>query len=219
MSKFFLPNFNDFSNIMKFSAKIQSSLVKKYIKKVTCGNSHCLFLTQAGMIFSIGNGEKGQLGITFNTNEKSVNEPTIVTSLLNYRVSSIASGCNHNIVLATSRDLQIKSDDTDKEQFIFVFGSNSQGQLGLENINSVDLPKRNDFFQDKKISKIDCGLNHTAILSDEEIYLFGNVRPESVPVEKPIRLDEKISGYSVFSAFQDFICSLNSMYCLSKGKF
>ena len=228
LSEYNLQNYQDFSlNLSLSSLKIQSNLLRKYIKKVTCGESHCLFLTQAGMIFTLGENKFGQLGLS---NVKKVSEPTIMTSMLNYRVSSIASGKNHNLVIATSRDLQTVNSDDLKENFLFVFGDNSYGQLGLENIDLVEVPKINEFFNGKKIVKIDCGLNHSALIIKNDIFIFGKIRPDNNlgPLEKPIKINEKILceiamiesfDENIDGLFSDFSCSKNNVFCITKCNF
>lgn len=189
--------------------------MKKYIKSVTCGSSHCLFLTQAGMIFSLGKGDQGQLGLS---SKKETQEPTIITSMLNYRALSISSGNNHNIILATTRDLQVKSDDLEKELFVFVFGDNKKGQCGIENVSFIEVPKINEFFSGKNIRKIECGGNHSsALIKDkDELLLFGYIRPD-IPAEKPVKVDYRLTGIELYQ-FKDFINTESSVFCLSKGK-
>ena len=45
-----------------------SSLSPSLVKKVECGNSHCLILFQDGSLFGFGGNEEGQLGIKLTQN-------------------------------------------------------------------------------------------------------------------------------------------------------
>ena len=185
------------------------------------------------MIFSLGEGNKGELGLS---SKKEVNEPTIISSMLNYRVFNISSGKNHSLAIATLRDLQVKTEDDVKENFLIVFGDNSKGQLGLENVSHVEVPIINENFSNKKLKKVECGLNHSSVLlSTNEVYVFGAIRPSSNKsnnyienIEKPLKVDYKLTGFkgikdenelfTDLSSFADSFCSQNNVYLLSSSK-
>lgn len=216
LNSYHLSTYEEFtSNLILNSSKIQSNLNKKFIKSISCGESHVLLLTQAGMLYSMGSGENGQLGISAT---KNVDEPTIITSLLNYKILSVSSGRKHNIILASNRDLNLKEnkDLENSDSFIMVFGDNSKGQLGIENVPTIEVPLINEFFSDKKVIKIECGLDFSSVMIksnlSNSIYIFGHIRPSNNPIEKPLKVDEKF--YDQEGDIKDFKCSENSLFIL-----
>ena len=89
---------------LKGAIKLTGNLSKKYIVKVSCGESHALFLTHAGMLFSIGDNSLGQLGLGENDKIKEIGEAIMIKDLLNYRIIDISTGNNHCVCFGIVRD-------------------------------------------------------------------------------------------------------------------
>ena len=83
-------------------AQLIGSLDGKNIAKIAAGCYHSVFAAQNGMVYVCGRNNHGQLG-TGDTNERHV--PFPIDSFLGKRVSMIASGFYHTIIL-TGRDEQ-----------------------------------------------------------------------------------------------------------------
>ncbi|RVE72057.1 hypothetical protein OJAV_G00057880 [Oryzias javanicus] len=79
-----------------------------------CGNDHTAVLTTDGVVFTFGSGQYGQLGHNSLVNEL---RPRLVAELWGSKVTKIACGRNHTLVL------------TDHMK-VYSFGCNEQGQLG-----------------------------------------------------------------------------------------
>jgi alpha-tubulin suppressor-like RCC1 family protein len=167
---------------LKNSLKLTGSLNKKYLIKVACGTSHVILLTHAGMVFSLGKGENGQLG---HGDTKDSGEPQMITSLLNFRIFEISVGGDHNLALGSMRDLARKSTsslntlENKKEQiFLYSWGDNSKGQIGLKkNLQLSNAPKLIEYFTNKNltIKKISCGIDHSLVLTDNgKVFGFGS---------------------------------------------
>jgi alpha-tubulin suppressor-like RCC1 family protein len=192
IDKYTTVEYNMIDNLLLSSIKIQSNLNKKYIKSVSCGENHVLFLTQAGMVFSLGKGEQGQLGF----NKNIIIEPEIISSLLNYRVSSINSDNNHNIIIATSRE-----NNNETNNSIIVFGDNSKGQIGIKNMTTIYIPVVNPFFDKVEIVKISLGENNSYVINTNgELFIFGfissfNTRKKSYNIKNEIN---KVKIFIVF---------------------
>lgn len=213
--------------------KLAGALNKKYIVKVICGRAHSIFMTHAGMVFSLGNGAKGQLGLGDKTEE--ITEPTMITSLLNYRVIDVAIGEDHNIVYGGLRDTsKVKVDDVKvKENYIFVWGDNNYGQLGIseslgfEN-NFIYEPTQIEDIGNLQIKKIACGSNHTMVLLENgKLFGFGSNQYKQISnnfneteVRKPsrIRFNQKLECTDVKCAAESTMIVTRSSKIIAFGK-
>jgi hypothetical protein len=197
---------------LKSSQKLQGGLNKKYIIKVVCGAGFVTLLTHAGMVFSYGVNDRGQLG---QGNTTPINDPTMITSTLNYRILDIASGDSHIIALGIVRDLTKSKTDNDKNvnNMILVWGDNTYGQIGNFNEDMIVTPTLLEEFNELKINKIDTGLNHSVVLLDNlKAFAFGSNNANQITynhsdevVKAPLKI--KINN---FGDFVDCKCSPNS---------
>ncbi|MCQ2815895.1 MAG: hypothetical protein MJ252_01390 [archaeon] len=174
---------------LKGPQKLTGIISKKYISKVCCGLSHTVFLSHSGMVFTIGMNDKGQLGLGENVNGN--NEPAIMNSLVDYKINDLFVGKNHTIVYGTLRDSSkigkgaTQSKDA-KPNYIFAWGDNSFGQLGLnQNKKQIPTPTLITTFEGRNspekpelegtIVGITGGLNTSFVLFDDgSLYGFGN---------------------------------------------
>lgn len=186
---------------LKNSLKLTGSLNKKYLIKVACGANHAILLTHAGMVFSLGKGEYGQLG---HGDTKDSEEPQMITSLLNFRIFEISVGGVHNLALGSMRDLGRKSTsslstlENKKEQiFLYSWGDNSKGQIGQgKNIQLSNSPKLIEFFTNKNftIKRISSGIEHSLILTDNgKLFGFGSNSHFQLGFENP-KNEESLSN-------------------------
>ncbi|KAM9351918.1 putative E3 ubiquitin-protein ligase HERC3 [Symphorus nematophorus] len=93
---------------------------------ISCGKDHTAILTKDGVVFTFGSGQYGQLG------HNSFNEelrPRLVAELWGAKVTKIACGRHHTLVLTNCRR-------------VYSFGCGEQGQLGNgeKSYSSVPLP-------------------------------------------------------------------------------
>jgi alpha-tubulin suppressor-like RCC1 family protein len=125
------------------------------VVEISGGLEHVMMLTSGGRVFTAAASTKdypkfGQLGIPglgwYTRPAGPFDQPHEVTELKGHKITQIAAGDTHSLVLDKSGD-------------VFAFGNNSQGQLGLDlksdkmdltnalNINPmvVDRPKHVDF--------------------------------------------------------------------------
>ncbi|XP_014266621.3 putative E3 ubiquitin-protein ligase HERC3 isoform X1 [Maylandia zebra] len=108
-------------------APVQCLNMKK-AQRISCGQDHTAILTKHGAVFTFGSGQHGQLGHNSLRNEL---RPRLVAELWGAKVTKIACGRNHTLVLTESKR-------------VYSFGCEDQGQLGHreESNPSVPLPVR-----------------------------------------------------------------------------
>lgn len=85
------------------------------IVQAAAGETHTVFLDDRGQVYACGQGNAGQLGLG-DCENRSV--PTPVRALASVDVVRVAAGEAHTVALTDAGD-------------VYVFGSNSRGQLGL----------------------------------------------------------------------------------------
>eukprot|EP01090_Pellita_catalonica_P004359 TRINITY_DN14189_c0_g1_i1.p1 TRINITY_DN14189_c0_g1~~TRINITY_DN14189_c0_g1_i1.p1 ORF type:complete len:405 (+),score=34.30 TRINITY_DN14189_c0_g1_i1:156-1217(+) len=127
---------------------------KKKCKQVQCGDFFTIFVTTEHDVYSFGEGFSGELGL--GKNIVQVNFPKLVQGeLLGRRVSSLACGSNHTLVLLESGS-------------VCVWGSNAFGQLGIESEgDTVHEPilVTLDHFGGRPLRQVSCGGVQSMVVS------------------------------------------------------
>ena len=180
---------------LKESIKFTNEIGKKYIIKIACGENHCLFLTHAGMVYTMGDNSYGQLGIGQNNITKESKEGLMVKELLNYRINDISSGRNHCFCFGIVREMTKDGSsvpnnnmefDPKTSYFLFGWGDNSCFQIGIRQLNRNKLilkPTKifctnnyhNAAIVGEELINICCGLNFTALLfRNGKLLTFGD---------------------------------------------
>ncbi|KAF3854377.1 hypothetical protein F7725_022432 [Dissostichus mawsoni] len=91
---------------------------------ISCGKDHTATLTKDGAVFTFGSGEHGQLGHNSFRDEL---RPRLVAELWGPKVTKIACGRHHTLVLTDSKR-------------VYSFGCGEQGQLGHGEESHPSLP-------------------------------------------------------------------------------
>ncbi|GAB6018518.1 hypothetical protein CHUAL_000215 [Chamberlinius hualienensis] len=119
------------------------------------GRAHTIITTDSGKVYSFGGNSEGQLGLS---DDVSRPEPTVIEGLEGPMVS-VAAGSYHTVLL-------------NGDGVVYVFGSNSEGQLGLGDVEKVPQPTKLQL--DVPIKAISCGYYHTALVTkDGKVLTFG----------------------------------------------
>ncbi|OWK63754.1 X-linked retinitis pigmentosa GTPase regulator [Lonchura striata] len=126
-------------------------------KLAVCGRNHTLVYTEKGNVYAAGGNSEGQLGLG-DTEERTTFH--LIRFFTNqHKIKQLSAGSYTSA--AVTEDGQL-----------FVWGDNSEGQIGLASEASVSVPCKVDI--GKPVSFVSCGYYHSALITgDGELYTFG----------------------------------------------
>ncbi|KFM10081.1 X-linked retinitis pigmentosa GTPase regulator, partial [Aptenodytes forsteri] len=126
-------------------------------KLAVCGRNHTLVYTEKGNVYAAGGNSEGQLGLG-DTEERTTFH--LIRFFTNqHKIKQLAAGSYTSA--AVTEDGQL-----------FVWGDNSEGQIGLADEAFVSVPCQVDV--GKPVSSVSCGYYHSALITgDGELYTFG----------------------------------------------
>ncbi|NWV14571.1 RPGR regulator, partial [Ptilonorhynchus violaceus] len=126
-------------------------------KLAVCGRNHTLVYTEKGNVYAAGGNSEGQLGLG-DTEERTTFH--LISFFTNqHKIKQLAAGSYTSA--AVTEDGQL-----------FVWGDNSEGQIGLANEPCVSVPCQVDI--GKPVASVSCGYYHSALITgDGELYTFG----------------------------------------------
>ncbi|XP_044945387.1 X-linked retinitis pigmentosa GTPase regulator isoform X2 [Mustela putorius furo] len=146
------------------------ALKPEKVKFAACGRNHTLVSTEGGKVYAAGGNNEGQLGLGDTDERNSFHLISFFTS--QHKIKQLSAGSNTSAALTEDGEL-------------FMWGDNSEGQIGLKNITNVCVPQQ--VTVGKPISWISCGYYHSAFVTTEgELYTFGE--PESGKLGLPNQL-------------------------------
>lgn len=161
------------NHLVKVTADEQKTIYEfpkhQKIKKIVCGTEHCVLLTSNGDVFSFGCGLRGCLG---HDDVNSHDTPKQIEALAGLKIVDIAAGSFHSVAVTSFGD-------------VFVWGWNTNGQLGLPKVPQNTFKKPSQSSQQvfttprlieleddfEAIKNVHCGAKHT-ILETEKNRLF-----------------------------------------------
>ncbi|KAM5290547.1 X-linked retinitis pigmentosa GTPase regulator isoform 4-T5 [Glossophaga mutica] len=133
------------------------ALKPEKVKLAACGRNHTLVSTEGGKIYAVGGNNEGQLGLGDTEDRDTFHLIEFFTS--QHQLKQLSAGSNTSAALTEDGKL-------------FVWGENSEGQIGLNNVSNVCVPRQVTF--GKPIAWISCGYYHSAFVTmDGELYTFG----------------------------------------------
>ncbi|XP_072210320.1 X-linked retinitis pigmentosa GTPase regulator [Excalfactoria chinensis] len=126
-------------------------------KLAVCGRNHTLVYTEEGNVYAAGGNSEGQLGLG-DTEERTTFH--LISFFTNqHKIKQLAAGACTSAAVTENGQL-------------FVWGDNSEGQIGLADKTCVSIPCQVDV--GKPVSSISCGYYHSAFITgDGELYTFG----------------------------------------------
>ncbi|CAF1444726.1 unnamed protein product [Didymodactylos carnosus] len=164
-----------------------------------CGSEHSIVATTRDFLYGFGSNSFGQLGIDSkksNTKAQLILAPTQLSLdhvPANVQWKQLACGAHHSSALTS-------------DGFVYVWGSNSEGQCGVEEKQMIKLlyKLKLNFY----VHFIACGQAHTALIDNQgRLHTFGSNRYQQlgrtgeqkqiVPVELPypIKIKSVACGY------------------------
>ena len=178
---------------------------------ISCGAYYTILLTVDFKIYATGSNQFGQFGNDSNTN-------TNIFTLCNYSdfiniqgdIKDISCGGGYHTAILTTLG------------YLYITGSNSFGQLGIgttgDNKNIFTQCQNINNMQGK-ITDISCGVYHTALISNSQIYTTG------YNASGQLGIDPELYGINVdrniFTLCKDvdYMQSTNSIKALSCGSY
>uniref|UniRef100_A0A452FC00 Sushi repeat containing protein X-linked n=1 Tax=Capra hircus TaxID=9925 RepID=A0A452FC00_CAPHI len=132
------------------------ALKPEKVKFVACGRNHTLVLTGGGKVYATGGNNEGQLGLGDTDERSAFHLISFFTS--QHKIKQLSAGSNTSAALTEDGEL-------------FMWGDNSEGQIGLQNITNMCVPHQ--VTVGKPISWISCGYYHSAFVTKKAVYTFG----------------------------------------------
>lgn len=133
------------------------ALKSEKVKIAACGRNHTLISTEGGNVYAAGGNNEGQLGLGDTEERNTFHLIKFFTS--QHKIKQLSAGSNTSAALTEDGEL-------------FMWGDNSEGQIGLENTTNVCVPHKVNI--GKPVSWISCGYYHSAFVTmGGELYTFG----------------------------------------------
>ncbi|NP_001354179.1 X-linked retinitis pigmentosa GTPase regulator isoform I [Homo sapiens] len=145
------------------------ALKPEKVKLAACGRNHTLVSTEGGNVYATGGNNEGQLGLGDTEERNTFHVISFFTS--EHKIKQLSAGSNTSAALT-------------EDGRLFMWGDNSEGQIGLKNVSNVCVPQQVTI--GKPVSWISCGYYHSAFVTNGELYVFGE--PENGKLGLPNQL-------------------------------
>ncbi|XP_056682229.1 X-linked retinitis pigmentosa GTPase regulator isoform X1 [Monodelphis domestica] len=133
------------------------ALKPEKVKIAACGRNHTLVYTEEGKVYAAGGNSEGQLGLGDTEERTTFQLVSFFTA--QHKIKQLSAGSNTSAALT-------------EDGVLFMWGDNSEGQIGLAEEANVCVPS--EVTIGKPISWISCGYYHSAFVTTEgELYTFG----------------------------------------------
>ncbi|XP_032117533.1 X-linked retinitis pigmentosa GTPase regulator isoform X3 [Sapajus apella] len=145
------------------------ALKPEKVKLAACGRTHTLVSTEGGNVYATGGNDEGQLGLGDTEERTTFHLISFFTS--QHKIKQLSAGSNTSAALT-------------EDGRLFMWGDNSEGQIGLPNMPNACVPHQ--VTTGKPVSWISCGYYHSAFVTNGELYIFGE--PENGKLGLPNEL-------------------------------
>uniref|UniRef100_A0A8C2ULM0 X-linked retinitis pigmentosa GTPase regulator n=1 Tax=Chinchilla lanigera TaxID=34839 RepID=A0A8C2ULM0_CHILA len=151
------------------------ALKPEKVQLAACGRNHTLVLTAVGNVYAAGGNNEGQLGLGDTEERNTFHRISFFTS--QHNIKQLSAGSNTSAALS-------------EDGRLFMWGDNSEGQIGLNNVINVCVPHQVNF--GKPISWISCGYYHSAFITmDGELYTFGEAESGKLGLPKELLINHR----------------------------
>lgn len=180
---------------------------KEPLVQVTCGGFHTAVLTDAGRVYTWGDGRSGQLG-NLARKHNMLSTPHLVDYFVNYRVvvKQLACGQYHTACIGANGAL-------------YTWGNGRHGQLGHGARLDERYPRQVEVDKDiGKFHQVACGDRHTATITEKRaVVTFGSgqhgqlghgngldmLKPKKVEALQEVKLMTITAGATMTAAIND----------------
>ncbi|KAK5861160.1 hypothetical protein PBY51_022576 [Eleginops maclovinus] len=133
------------------------ALKSEKVKLVACGRDHTIVSTWQGSVYSAGRNQEGQLGLGHCDNTSSF---LLLQPFCCYApITQLSAGCNTSAALT-------------EDGRLFMWGDNSQGQIGLGDEGFSAEPR--EVGVGEAVIWVSCGYHHSAFVTAEgDLFTFG----------------------------------------------
>ncbi|KAG8508041.1 X-linked retinitis pigmentosa GTPase regulator [Galemys pyrenaicus] len=168
---------------------------------------------EGGKVYAAGGNNEGQLGLGDTEERSTFHQISFFTS--QHKIKQLAAGSNTSAALTEDGEL-------------FMWGDNSEGQIGLTNLTNVCVPHQVTI--GKPISWVSCGYYHSAFVTMEgELYTFGEPDGGKLGLPKQLLINhgtpqqvsaicEKVIQVACGGA-HTVVLSEKAVYCFGLGQF
>ncbi|XP_054422535.1 X-linked retinitis pigmentosa GTPase regulator isoform X2 [Pteronotus mesoamericanus] len=152
------------------------ALKPERVKLAACGRNHTLVSTEGGKVYAVGGNSEGQLGLGDTEDRNTFHLIEFFTS--QHQLKQLSAGSNTSAALTEDGKL-------------FMWGENSEGQIGLNDISNVCVP--HEVTIGKPIAWISCGYYHSAFVTMEgELYMFGEPESGKLGLPKELLVNHRV---------------------------
>jgi E3 ubiquitin-protein ligase HERC4 len=131
--------------------QLVATMLSHHVVQVACGAEHVVCLTRASQVLAWGGNEEGQLGLGPGA-PPFASTPAVLASLHDVPVRQVAAGGFFSFCLSVSG-------------YLFAWGRNDVGQLGLSDAVGRAVPVRCASLKTQPVVRVSCGEAHSLFLT------------------------------------------------------
>eukprot|EP00002_Diphylleia_rotans_P024124 TRINITY_DN4759_c0_g1_i3.p1 TRINITY_DN4759_c0_g1~~TRINITY_DN4759_c0_g1_i3.p1 ORF type:complete len:4638 (+),score=868.61 TRINITY_DN4759_c0_g1_i3:164-14077(+) len=181
------------------------------VNAVACGSNHMIVRTEDNSLYSWGANQSGQLGLGDEVDRLM---PTKIPFFENSELLLIACGTEYTFAFTQNSE--------SSEYQTFSWGLNTNGQLGLGDLESKSTPQLVEALTGIQVVTLSCGSRHVAAVSDGgRLYVWGDNQDKQLGLDTGQQATQP-TQHSFFSqqvlAVIDVSCGTSHSAAIADGK-